>query len=109
LAPAGNGRMMPGTGCIVASIETASCRTAFNVGKGGSWLLPFLCSVYNVEPHQACIVGDRLDTDIALGKAGGLRTVLPLTGVTTQADLQAADADMLPDFVVPTFGALLGC
>ena len=57
---------------------------------------------------QACIVGDRLDTDIALGKAGGLRTILPLTGVTTQADLQAADGDMLPDFVVSSFAAMLG-
>lgn len=100
--------MMPGTGCIVAAIETASSRHAFNVGKGGSWLLPFLCQKYGVQPHEACIVGDRLDTDVALGKAGGLRTILPLTGVTTLGDLEAADADALPDFVVPSFGALLG-
>ena len=71
-------------------------------------LLPFLCEKYGVRPHEACIVGDRLDTDIALGKAGGLRTVLPLTGVTTPGDLAAADVDLLPDFVVPSFGALMG-
>lgn len=61
-----------------------------------------------MKPHEACIVGDRLDTDIALGRAGGLCTVLPLTGVTTAQDLQAADADALPDFVVPRFATLAG-
>jgi ribonucleotide monophosphatase NagD (HAD superfamily) len=30
----------------------------------------------------AC-TGDRLDTDIAFGYAAGMRTALPLTGVTT--------------------------
>ncbi len=51
-----------------------------NVGKGGAWLLPFLCSQYGLQPQEAMIVGDRLDTDIALGRQGGLRAVLPLTG-----------------------------
>ena len=60
--------MMPGTGCIVRSIETAVDRVAVNVGKGGAWLLPFLCDKYGIRPKEACIVGDRLDTDIALGR-----------------------------------------
>jgi hypothetical protein len=51
-----------------------------NVGKGGPWLLPFLCEQLALEPERCCIVGDRLDTDIALGKQGGMLTVLPLTG-----------------------------
>lgn len=99
---------MPGTGCMVSAIETATQHRAFNVGKGGSWLLPFLCDKYGVRPREACIVGDRLDTDIAMGRAGGLMTVLPLTGVTTQQDLQEASPGDVPDFVVPNFGALLG-
>ncbi|KAL4452359.1 hypothetical protein ABPG75_008021 [Micractinium tetrahymenae] len=92
----GNGRMMPGTGCIVRSIETATDRLAFNVGKGGPWLLPFLCEQYGLRPEQALIVGDRLDTDIALGRAGGLKTVLPMTGVTTEAALAAAAEGEVP-------------
>lgn len=99
---------MPGTGCIVAAVETAAGRQAFNVGKGGSWLLPFLCETYGIRPEEACIVGDRLDTDIALGRAGGLRSVLPLTGVTTEAALAAAHPHELPDFVVPHLAALAG-
>ena len=104
----GNGRMMPGTGCLVAAVETATRRRAFNVGKGGDWLLPFLCSQLALQPATAMMVGDRLDTDIALGKQGGLRTCLPLTGVTQPADLAAAPPAARPDFVVRCLAVLAG-
>lgn len=81
------------------------------MGKGGEWLLPFLCQQYGLQPHEACIVGDRLDTDITIGRQGGLRTVLPLTGVTTDETLAAAqqsDPASLPDYVVPCLATLAG-
>lgn len=80
------------------------------VGKGGDWLLPFLCETLQLVPRETAIVGDRLDTDIALGAAGGLRTVLPLTGVATVADVAAAAAagGVTPDFVVPSVMAMAG-
>lgn len=84
------------------------CRPAFNVGKGGSWLLPFLCEQYGLRPDQALIVGDRLDTDIVLGRAGGLKTALPLTGVTTETVLAAAEEVELPHYVAPNLAALAG-
>lgn len=83
-------------------------RQAVNVGKGGEWLLPYLCHKYHLKPSEACIVGDRLDTDIALGRSGGLRTVLPLTGVTTEAQLAAAGEGELPHYVAPNLAALAG-
>eukprot|EP00191_Tetraselmis_sp_GSL018_P000631 CAMPEP_0177599612 /NCGR_PEP_ID=MMETSP0419_2-20121207/13096_1 /TAXON_ID=582737 /ORGANISM="Tetraselmis sp., Strain GSL018" /LENGTH=164 /DNA_ID=CAMNT_0019092377 /DNA_START=526 /DNA_END=1020 /DNA_ORIENTATION=- len=105
----GGGRIMPGTGAISAAIETSSGRKPVTVGKGGPWLLPWLCEHYGLEDtRRVCIVGDRLDTDIALGKQGGLRTVLPLTGVTSLEDLQAAGEEQLPDFYVPNLATLAG-
>jgi ribonucleotide monophosphatase NagD (HAD superfamily) len=50
------------------------------VGKGGPWLFPYLLSRYGLAPEETCIIGDRLDTDIAMGQEGGLVTLLPLTG-----------------------------
>lgn len=35
-------------------------------------------------PPQGTPAGDRLVTDLTIGRQGGLRTVLPLTGVTTE-------------------------
>ena len=35
------------------------------------------------RPEDAVMIGDRLDTDIRVGRRVGLKTVLPLTGVTT--------------------------
>jgi phosphoglycolate phosphatase len=104
----GNGRMMPGTGCLVAAIERVAGRQAVNVGKGGDWLLPFLLQQYGLKPEETCIVGDRLDTDIALGKVGGLRSVLTLTGVATEEDLRVAGDDEVPDYVVPHLALLAG-
>eukprot|EP00967_Tisochrysis_lutea_P158240 scaffold322929_cov18-Tisochrysis_lutea.AAC.1 len=36
------------------------------------------------------VQGDRLDTDIVLGAEGGLKTIMPLTGVTTLEELEDA-------------------
>jgi ribonucleotide monophosphatase NagD (HAD superfamily) len=49
------------------------------------------------------MVGDRLYTDIALGKHG-LATVMVLTGEANQEDLR--DSEFRPDFVVENLGEL---
>jgi NagD protein len=50
-------------------------------------------------------VGDRLETDIAMGRAAGLGTVLVLTGVTRAGDPEIAR--WRPDHVVGSLGELL--
>lgn len=80
-----------------------------NVGKGGTWLLPFLCSQYGLQPQEAMIIGDRLDTDIALGRQGGLRAVLPLTGGACRvACCAAAYASMLRSSIL-VMGSSAAC
>lgn len=52
-----------------------------------SWPIQFILSVsyyylrHTFDPRKAIMVGDRLDTDIAFGKLGGLATLLVLTGM----------------------------
>jgi phosphoglycolate phosphatase len=60
--------------------HAAASADQVNVGKGGSWLFPYLLAKFQLQPSRTAVVGDRLDTDIAMGKQGGLVTLLPLTG-----------------------------
>ena len=48
---------------------------------------------------EMCIFGDRLYTDIALGKNFGVCSVLVLSGETQQADVDAAEEKDRPDFI----------
>lgn len=57
---------------------------------------------------QTAMVGDRFDTDIALGKQGGLVTVLVLTGVATRDDVERLPLSLRPDYVLPFLASLVG-
>ncbi|EFJ53185.1 hypothetical protein VOLCADRAFT_115779 [Volvox carteri f. nagariensis] len=104
----GGGRMMPGTGGLVRAVEVAAGMKAVNVAKGGEWLLPYLCRTYGLEPSRTAIIGDRLDTDIFLGRQGGLFTCLPLTGVTTLERLRRLAVSERPDVVIGSVAQLAG-
>ena len=55
-----------------------------------------------VAREDMCIFGDRLYTDIALGKKHGVCSVLVLSGETTETDVEAADEGDRPDFLFPS-------
>lgn len=52
------------------------------------------------------MVGDRLNTDIAFGQRGGLKTLLVWTGVTQKADLEDEKQTTRPDFTIQSIGHL---
>ena len=54
--------------------------------------------------NNTAMVGDRLGTDIAGGKAAGLRTILVLSGITQPEELETSD--LQPDYVLPDIAAL---
>ena len=51
------------------------------------------------------MVGDRLETDIAMGHAAGMATALPLTGATSREML--ATTSIKPDYVLERLADLL--
>ena len=66
-------------------------------------------SLSHSYPHLVPSAPLRLDTDVAMGLAGGLRTVLTLSGVATLSDAHAAaEAGVGPDAVVPCVATLAG-
>jgi arabinose operon protein AraL len=57
-----------------------------------------------VRVEECLVVGDRLETDIVMGRAAGARTALVLTGVTKREHL--AHAPVHPDYVLENIGEI---
>lgn len=69
----------PGTGAILAAIETAAGRRARIVGKPEPQL--FLTALDRLGEGRTLVVGDRLDSDVAAAAAAGLDAALVHSGV----------------------------
>merc|ERR1719506_605555 len=68
------------------------------VGKPSPLMIEYLESKYGVDRKRICMVGDRLDTDILFGTDNGLKSLLVLSGVTTEEKLLSPDTTITPDF-----------
>ncbi|HUU61057.1 MAG TPA: HAD-IIA family hydrolase [Acidimicrobiia bacterium] len=92
----------PGGGAIVAALEAATGRVAEVVGKPHRPMAEAV--VRRLGPGPTWLVGDRPETDLALGRQEGWTTVLVLTGVvSTAADVPAG---LRPDLVLATVADL---
>jgi 4-nitrophenyl phosphatase len=96
---------MPDIGAMMAMIQSSTGKAAdVVVGKPNSPMVEAIVELTGFEARYLTIVGDRLYTDIAMGKAG-IQTVLVLSGETKQEDL--AEAPWQPDLVCEDLGELL--
>ena len=81
--------LVPGGGCVIAALVTGSGREPDVVaGKPDPSLLTLLEGACGVVRGRTCMIGDRIDTDIAWGREGGLSTLCVLTGITTPSLLE---------------------
>jgi len=97
--PSGGGSLIPGSGAITGAIEATTGRTVDRVmGKPSPEAVEAATDTLGHSPAECLIVGDRLDTDLALGDRAGMTTVLVLTGISSRADIE--ESDVTPDHVV---------
>lgn len=88
----------PGGGAIVRAIEVASGKRATVVGKPSKIMGEFILRELEIEPSDSLLIGDRLETDIAFGRALGMHTALVLTGVSTEEEVEKSDVK--PDYIL---------
>jgi phosphoglycolate/pyridoxal phosphate phosphatase family enzyme len=88
------------SGACVGAVRGCTDREPILVGKPSSLLIDHIVDTYGCERGRMCMVGDRLDTDVLFGQQNGLRTVLTLSGVTSEAGMLCADNKIRPDYYV---------
>lgn len=81
--------LLPGAGAIVEAIATAAETRPEVAGKPHQPMVDLVRSRLSDGP--VWVVGDRLDTDIAMAAAGGWESILVLGGVTDEPDDGVAD------------------
>ena len=95
--------LYPGAGALVAAVTVAAGREPSLVcGKPHPPIRSLVRAL--VGPGPVWVVGDRPETDLAMGKAEGWRTVLVLTGVT--ADPAEVPPELAPDLVLDSIADL---
>jgi phosphoglycolate phosphatase len=97
-----------GNGSMVGALRGSCQREPIVVGKPAAFMLDYIAKKFSVRPDQMCMVGDRLDTDILFGRDGGLRTLLVLSGVTSEATLLSPDNAIAPDLYADSLADLRG-
>jgi len=90
---------LPGSGAIIGAMANVAERDPDLVaGKPAAPAREAVLETLGLPPEDVLVVGDRLNTDIALGAEGGMRTALVLTGVATREEVE--DSEVRPDHVV---------
>lgn len=91
--------LKPGSGAIVNAVAGVTGRDPDAVlGKPSETTARLAADRLGVPAGECLLVGDRLDTDVAMGESVGMTTALVRTGVTDDAAL--ADSDVQPEYVL---------
>lgn len=103
--PVEDGEIPDCAGMIAAVEAVTDRRVEAIVGKPSPIILEVALAVLGVPATESVIVGDRIETDIAMGKRSGLATILVLSGVTRPDDPRIAEAG--PDHVLESIAGIL--
>jgi HAD superfamily hydrolase (TIGR01450 family) len=97
---------IPDCAGMIAAVEAVTGHTVeIVVGKPSSIILDVALAVLGVPDAECVVVGDRIETDIVMGRRRGLATVLVLSGITGAGDPRIAE--IRPDAVLPSVRELL--
>lgn len=89
-----------GNGSIVTMFEYASNQKSPNIGKPNEPILTYCLKHFGLQKEDVILIGDNLETDIALGANHGVQTVFVQGGVHSKEDIDRLHIQ--PDIVVDT-------
>jgi 4-nitrophenyl phosphatase len=97
-----------GVGAMAAMLAYAAAVKPIFCGKPEKIFFHELCDRLGVAPADCVLIGDNLESDIAGGKAVGMRTILALSGVSTRQDAERLPIELRPDAVIGDLRELAG-
>ena len=98
--------LVPDIGAMMSLVEASTGRKADAViGKPNPGIVNAVADEWGLDAKDLVMVGDRLYTDIALGKTADVRSVLVLSGETRLEDLEKSNYK--PDLVCENLADLI--
>ena len=100
--------LFPGAGSIAAPLASMTGSDPLTFGKPSQAMMDAIEGKFKFDRKRACMVGDRLNTDIRFGIEGGLGgTLAVLTGVCKKEDWEGDDAPFKPMFWADRLGDVI--
>lgn len=93
---------IPDSGAIAAFVTASTGKVPTYFGKPYRETVEMIGEATGMTFDRMCIFGDRLYTDIAVGKRHGITSVLVYSGETTREDVEKASDKEKPDFAFPS-------
>jgi 4-nitrophenyl phosphatase len=96
--------LIHGNGAILAALETATGVSPLIIGKPEPIMYQQAIAKLGADLSETIAIGDKLETDILGAVRTGIRSLMVLTGVSTEADLKASEYQ--PTWVMPDLRAV---
>jgi 4-nitrophenyl phosphatase len=106
VCPVGKNESVPDCGSICLMIEHATGKKPYVIGKPRPEMAEILCGKFIIPPEKTAIIGDRLYTDIAMGRNAGILSIAVLTGETTREQIEFSEVK--PDYTFSSIDELNG-
>ncbi len=93
-----------GNGGIIAALEAVTGVEAISIGKPEPILYQQAFAILGTTADNTVAIGDRLNTDILGAVNAGMRSILVLTGVSSEQDIE--DIDYQPTWIMDDIRAI---
>jgi 5'-nucleotidase len=78
----------PACGAMAALVERATGVKPYFIGKPNPLMMRRALATLGAHSESTIMVGDRMDTDVVAGMEAGMETILVLSGVTRQEEVE---------------------
>lgn len=95
---------IPDCGAMAALLEKATGRVPQYIGKPNAEMVAMGLEKLGVTADQTAMVGDRLYTDMEMGRRAGITRILVLSGETKEGDIPSGERR--PDYIIESVASI---